>query len=98
MRIPMFPAIAEKIAPMIKAGTINQCVVGTTVEIPNRAAEAMTTKMASKRYSADRKAMAPSLMLLAMPCIFSSPAGCFFTQAILTSIKSKPTSDKTIGM
>ena len=94
----MFPAIAEKIAPTINAGTINQCVVGTTVEIPKSAADAMTTKMASKRYSAERNAMAPSLMLLAIPCILSSPAGCFFTHAILTSIKSKPTNESAIGM
>jgi len=34
MRIPMFPAKAEKPAPNIKAGTIIQLVVDTTIEIP----------------------------------------------------------------
>ena len=34
IRIPIFPAKAEKMAPTTKAGTINQLVVSTMVEIP----------------------------------------------------------------
>ncbi len=60
MRIPMFPATAEKMAPMTKATTINQCVSSTRVETTASAAPAMTTKIASRRYSALRNARAPS--------------------------------------
>jgi hypothetical protein len=34
IRIPMFPAKAEKIAPTTNAGTINQLVVSTIVDMP----------------------------------------------------------------
>ena len=98
IRIPMFPATAENTAPTTNAGTIIQLVVSTIVEIPKRAAEAITTKMANKRYSALKNAIAPSLMLFAIPCILSSPAFCFLTHAILTSMNNKPTNDKAIGI
>ncbi len=60
MRIPMFPATAENTAPMTNATTINQCVFSTSVETTASAAPEMTTKMANSRYSAFRKASAPS--------------------------------------
>ena len=84
-------------APNIKAGTIIQLVVATTKDIPYKAIDAMTTKMAKSLYSAPKKASAPSLMALEMPCIFSSPAACFFTHAILTNMKSSPKTAKAIG-
>ena len=52
IRIPMFPAKAEKKAPNTNAGTIIQLVVSTATEIPKRATEAMITKINNKRYSA----------------------------------------------
>ena len=76
----MFPAKAENIAPIIKAGTIIQLVVGTITEIPKRAAEAIITNISNKRYSALRKASAPSLIALDISCILSLPGDCFFTQ------------------
>ena len=58
--IPMFPAKAEKKAPKMNATMIKIWVVGTTKEIAARTRLAMTTKIANKRYSAFRKAKAPS--------------------------------------
>ena len=58
--IPMFPANAENIAPKTKATTIKMCVVGTTKEIPANAILAPITKKVSNRYSAFKKANAPS--------------------------------------
>ena len=60
--IPMFPATAEKTAPITKATTMNQCVVSTKVEITPSRIPANTTKMANTRYSALRNANAPSRM------------------------------------
>ena len=56
----MFPAYAEKMAPKIKATTINQCVVGTTNDTIANNALTMTTKIARSLYSAFKKANAPS--------------------------------------
>src|SRR5690606_24643946 len=95
--IPIFPAKAEKTAPTTKAGTINQCVVGTAIEIPNNANEATTTNTESNLYSALKNAKAPSLMFFEISCIFSFPALCFFTHAILISINNNPSTDKAIG-
>ena len=95
--IPIFPAKADRMAPKIKAGTIIQLVVSTTNDIPYNATEAITTKMAKSLYSAPKKASAPSLMALEMPCIFSSPAGCFLTHAILTNMNNNPKTAKAIG-
>ncbi len=60
IRIPIFPATAEKTAPITNATTINQCVVSTKVDITPSKAPATTTKMASTRYSAFKNANAPS--------------------------------------
>ena len=59
--IPIFPAKAEKKAPKINATTINKCVLtpGKKV-IPAKTTLAITTKIANNRYSAFRKAKAPS--------------------------------------
>ena len=86
MRIPIFPAKAEKIAPITKAGTIIQLVVSTAVEIPNKAAEATRTKMSNKRYSAFRKAKAPSLIAVEISTMRSLPALCFLTQLALINM------------
>ena len=56
----MFPAKAEKKAPKTKATTIKICVVGTMNEMLANTILANTTKMANKRYSAFKKANAPS--------------------------------------
>ena len=48
----MLPANPENMAPTINAGIINQLVVSTTKEIPNRAADANTTKINKSLYSA----------------------------------------------
>src|SRR5690554_2096497 len=93
----MFPAKAEKTAPTINAGTINQCVVATAIEIPNNATEAITTKIDNNLYSALKNAIAPSLMFLEISCIFSFPGLCFLTHAILTNMNNKPNTDNTIG-
>ena len=92
MRIPIFPATAEKTAPTIKAGTIIQLVVSTIRDIQNKATEAMTTNIASKRYSALKNANAPSLMLFEISCILSLPGFCFFTHAILMNMNINPMS------
>ena len=97
IRIPMLPAKAEKIAPMIKAGTIIILVVSTNCEIPNSASEAIITKINNNRYSAVKKARAPSLILLEMAFILSFPASCFLTQTIFVYIKMSPKSAKIIG-
>ena len=56
----MFPANAEKMAPKIKATTINQCVVGTTNDTTANKTLTIITKIASSLYSAFKKANAPS--------------------------------------
>ena len=96
-RMPIFPATAEKIAPMTKAGTIIQCVESTIIEIPYNAADAKITNIDNSLYSADKKAIAPSLMLLEISCMRSLPGFCFFTHAILTNMKIKPTMARAIG-
>ena len=58
--IPIFPAKAEKIAPIIKATTINIWVDGTKNETPARTILAANTNIASNLYSAFRNANAPS--------------------------------------
>ena len=78
--------------------TIKQVVDSTKVEIKNNKAAAITTKIASNLYSAFKKASAPSLILLEMNCILSSPGFCFFTQAILININSSPTNESAIGI
>ena len=75
MRMPMLPARALKTAPMTKATTMNGSVVGTMEATRPSRAPAMTTKMARMRYSAFRKAMAPSWMWVAMVAIRASPEG-----------------------
>ena len=57
----------------------------------------MTTNIANNLYSAFRNAKAPSFIALEIPCIFSFPAACFFTQAILTNIKTSPRIANAIG-
>ena len=86
IRIPMFPAKAEKIAPITNAGTISGLVVSTAIEIPYNAADAITTKIKSKRYSAFRKANAPSLIAVEISTIRSLPAFCFLTQLALINM------------
>ena len=93
----MFPAKAENTAPTINAGTINQLVVSTTVEIPNNATEAITTKIESNLYSALQNAKAPSLMFLEISCIRAFPGFCFFTQTIFINIKTSPRTANAIG-
>ena len=97
IRIPIFPAAAEKNAPKIKAGTIIQLVVSTKREILYKAMEAIATKIRSKRYSAFKNASAPSLILFEMDCIFSSPGLCFLTHTALAYIKIRPKKAKAIG-
>ena len=94
IRIPMFPAKAEKKAPNTKAGTIIQLVVSTATEIPKRATEAMMTKINNRRYSALRKASAPSFIAFDISCILSLPGACFFTQLARINIYTKPTTAK----
>ena len=60
IRIPIFPAKAEKIAPKMKATTIIQCDTPEICETANKATDAITTKMAKIRYSAFKNAIAPS--------------------------------------
>ena len=60
MRMPMLPANAENTAPMTKATMMNQWVVSTMLATKPSNAPAITTKMARMRYSARRKARAPS--------------------------------------
>ena len=74
-----------------------QCVVGTKYDTTPNATAAITTNTSNNRYSAAKNARAPSLIDLEILCIFSSPAGCFFTQDILTNIKSNPTIANAIG-
>src|SRR5690606_42065147 len=69
IRIPMLHANAEKSAPNTKATTISQWVDSTNVDTTKRAMAAMTTKIIRMRYSACRKAKAPSWMLFEMRCI-----------------------------
>ena len=58
--IPIFPANAEKMAPKIKATTINQCVVGTTKDTTVSKTLTIITKIAKSLYSAFKNAKAPS--------------------------------------
>jgi len=50
IRIPMFPAHAEKNAPITNAMMMNQCVVSTSDEMTPSKTPAITTKMARIRY------------------------------------------------
>ena len=84
--IPMLPANPENIAPTINAGIINQLVVSTTKEIPNRAADANTTKINKSLYSAFKKAKAPFFIAELIETIFSFPGSCFFTHWALKNI------------
>jgi hypothetical protein len=72
-------------------------VVGTKKEITAKTMEANTTNIANIRYSAFKKADAPSWMELAIETIFPLPGSCFNTQARLTAIKINPMIDITIG-
>ena len=62
IRIPIFPARAEKIAPTTNATTIKELVDSIKDEIMARNTPAITTKMMRTRYSADKNAKAPSLI------------------------------------
>ena len=97
IRMPTFPARAEKNAPITNAIIIIQCVVSTSIEITPSAIAAMPTKTKRSRYSATRNAKAPSFIDLDILCILSSPGACFFTQAILTNINSRPKTANAIG-
>ena len=58
--IPIFPAKAEKKAPHIKAITMSQSVVGTIYDTIASNTLTISTKTDNSRYSAFRKASAPS--------------------------------------
>ena len=90
IHIPILPAKAENIAPKINAGTIIQLVVETIIDIPKSATDATTTKINNNLYSALRNARAPSWMAFEISFILSLPADCFFTQADLITIITKP--------
>ena len=85
---------SRKESSKTKAGTIIQLVVSTATEIPKRATEAMMTKINNRRYSALRKASAPSFMAFDISCILSLPGACFFTQLARINIYTKPTTAK----
>ena len=72
-------------------------VESTNVDIIYNNTDAITTKIASNLYSAFKKANAPSLIALDIPCILSLPASCFFTHDIFISIKISPRTAKAIG-
>src|SRR5690606_4738191 len=59
IRIPIFPASAEKKAPKMKATTMTQWVVSTTVDTAKSAIEAVRTKIARDRYTAHTTDKAP---------------------------------------
>ena len=90
MRMPMFPAKAEKTAPMTKATTMNQWVVSTMAETRPKRAPATTTKMAKMRYSALKNAKAPSWMCCAISLIRAEPVSCLRTQAAWMAMTIKP--------
>ena len=85
--MPMKPARAEQMAPRTNATAIIILdVAGSAVKA--RMAATTATKIARTRYSALRKAMAPSAMFLPMRCITSLPGSCLDTPADLTAIKT----------
>ena len=57
--MPILPAKAEKIAPIINATTIKICVDGTIKDTPAKTILAAKTNIASNLYSAFRNASAP---------------------------------------
>ena len=58
--IPIFPAKAEKKAPIMNAITIIQCVEGTMVDTTNNKTLTPTTNIDNSLYSAFKNAKAPS--------------------------------------
>ena len=78
--IPMNPARAEQKAPTTKETAVNgeEDSFWKPLKASNTAMQA--TKMVSTLYSARRKAIAPSWIEAAMPCILSLPGSCLATQ------------------
>ena len=78
-RIPINPARPEQTAPTTKEMATIQLDVSGLALTPKRIATA-TTKIASTRYSAFKKAIAPAAMLSLIRPIRSVPTSCLETQ------------------
>ena len=92
-RMPMKPASAEHRAPVIKERAIRGEDPSALPLMPSKMATA-NTKMIKTRYSALRKAIAPSAMALAMRSIRSVPTSCLATQADFQNVYNNPNTPK----
>ncbi|OQA06399.1 MAG: hypothetical protein BWY67_01966 [Bacteroidetes bacterium ADurb.Bin397] len=93
IRIPMYPAKAEQNAPQIKETATIGDEVSVFAVTPNKMAT-HTTKIASTRYSALRKPIAPSAMCPAIFFILSVPASCLLIQADFHTVYSNASTPK----
>jgi len=87
--IPKKPASVEKIAP-----TTKQIAVGQLTPKPIRI-NSTAAKITRILYSADRNALAPSLMLAAISCILSVPSSILLTLPARTKANSSATIPST---
>jgi len=81
-RMPMKPAAAEQSAPPTKARAISGEEPGCRAPLQPSSSATASTKTERTRYSARRKAIAPSWMALAIRIICALPASCRVTQAV----------------
>ena len=79
-RIPIYPARADEIAPIIKDKATKRLL---PLLPRKRSIATASTNQAKTLYSLDRKAMAPSCMFLAMVVIVSFPASSLLIQRVL---------------
>ncbi len=87
-RIPMKPARAEQSAPRMKETAVKGELVSGLAKPPKSRSRAMErTKIERTRYSALRKAIAPTEMFSAIRSMRSLPGFCRLTQADFQNVK-----------
>ena len=91
--MPMKPAKAEQMAPMIKETATNG--EESTPAVKARMAATTITKIESTRYSAFKNDMAPSAMFFAILAILSLPTSCLVTQEDFQKVKRSPMTPNT---
>ena len=93
--IPIFPAKAEKTAPITNETTINiPAGIKLVADNAPKAAPAINTNTANILYSAFKNANAPLAIYPDSFVIFSFPAGCLLTHDDRNNIYSNPTTPK----
>ena len=90
----MNPAKAEQIAPTTKERATMPCEPCSLLPLKNKRMATATTKIARILYSAFRKDIAPSAILLAIRAILSLPTSCLVTHAFFQATKRRATTPK----